>query len=198
MTDKKLEEIILHYKQHRAAHPETWLLHCAQQNSLEEAIYAAATAKNHEGKKNKHQWRLKNIDLEKFAVQLIDKAAEIKKCTSFDALLEKVERYKIKGIGILAVYDTAERIGHYLDIYPDKIYLHAGVKVGAEKVLGKQLNKKFILKEELPEAFQQSDLHCGEIEDILCMYKDSFDDENEAFIPKFFPHSGFKKKKPSC
>ncbi|MEM6684875.1 MAG: hypothetical protein AAF617_03680 [Bacteroidota bacterium] len=198
MNEKKLVEIIHHYKQHRAAHPETWLLHCAQQNSLEEAIYEAATARNHEGKKNKHQWRLKNIDLEKFAVQLVDKADEIRKCTSFDELLDKVQRYKINGIGILTVYDTAERIGAYLDVYPDKIYLHAGVKVGAEKVLGMPLNKEFIHKEDLPEAFQQPDLHCGAIEDILCMYKDSFDDENESFIPKFFPHSGFKKKKSSC
>eukprot|EP00218_Dolichomastix_sp_CCMP3274_P003534 CAMPEP_0170158716 /NCGR_PEP_ID=MMETSP0033_2-20121228/68936_1 /TAXON_ID=195969 /ORGANISM="Dolichomastix tenuilepis, Strain CCMP3274" /LENGTH=75 /DNA_ID=CAMNT_0010396165 /DNA_START=149 /DNA_END=373 /DNA_ORIENTATION=- len=73
MNEKKLEEIILHYKKYRDESPELWILHCAQQNSLEEAIYEAAIARNAEGKKNKHQWRLKNIDLEKFAVQLVDK-----------------------------------------------------------------------------------------------------------------------------
>ena len=198
MTKAKLQDIILHYKQHRAAHPESWILHCSQQDSLEEAIYYAAIARNHEGKKNKHQWRLKNIDLEKFAVQLIDKADDIKNCTSFEELLKKIELYKTHGIGTLAVYDTAERIGAYLELYPEKVYLHAGVKVGAEKILGKKLSEKFLRKEDLPEVFQQTDLHCGAIEDILCMYKESFDDGNEAFLPRFFPHSGFQKKKHSC
>jgi hypothetical protein len=198
MNEKKLQDIISHYKRYRAANPETWFLHCAQQNTIEEAIYVAAVARNHEQKKNKHQWRLKNIDLEKFAVALVDKADDIKQSTSFDELLAKIELYKTHGIGTLTVYDTAERIGVFMNIFPDKIYLHAGVKVGAEKILGRKLQEKYILKEHLPRLFQQSDLHCGAIEDILCLYKDVFDDENEAFIPRFFPNAYGRKKKRSC
>ena len=66
------------------------------------------------------------------------------------------------------------------------------------RLLQAQFTAGTIQKEDLAEAFQLPDLHCGAIEDILCMYKDSVDDENETFTPKFFPHSGFKKKKPSC
>jgi hypothetical protein len=198
MNEKKLHDIINHYKRYRKASPETWLLHCAQQNSLEEAIYVAAVARNHEGKKNKHQWRLKTIDLEKFAVQLVDKATEVGKSTSFDELLATIERFKTHGIGSLAVYDTAERIGAYMNIFPEKIYLHAGVKVGAEKIVGKRLQKKYLLKEEMPSIFQQADLHCGAIEDILCMYKDVFDDGNESFIPRFFPNAYGRRKKRNC
>lgn len=198
MNEKKLEEIILHYKKHRDESPELWILHCAQQNSLEEAIYEAAIARNAEGKKNKHQWRLKNIDLEKFAVQLVDKVDELKKCATFDAILEVVEKHKTNGIGTLTIYDTAERIGAYLKLFPNKIYLHAGTKAGAEKLLGKKLQQKFIRKEELPEVFQQNNLHCGAIEDILCMYKNSFEDEEETGLPRFFPNAGKRKKKHSC
>ena len=198
MNQKKLEDIILHYKKYRTTSPETWLLHCAQQNTLEEAVYIAAIARNQEGKKNKHQWRLKNIDLEKFAVALVDKVSEIKKCTTFDELLQNVEKYKTYGIGNLTVYDTAERIGAYLKIYPAKIYLHAGTKIGAEKILGKKLKENYIQKEDLPEAFQQTNLRCDEIEDILCMYKDAFTEEEESALPRFFPNAGKPKNKYSC
>ncbi|WP_046757106.1 hypothetical protein [Kordia jejudonensis] len=197
MTDKRFEEIIHHYKTDIALNPDTWISHCAAQNSIEEAIFVAATARNHEGKKNPHQYRLKPILLEKFAVHLTDHASDLEQATSFEELLEKVTRYKTSGIGTLALYDTAERIGAYLDIFPNKIYLHAGVKVGAEKILGKLPNRKFIYKEELPEAFQQTDLHCNAIEDILCRYKDRFDDDSESFLPQFFPNAG-PRKKHSC
>lgn len=199
MNQKKLKDIILHYRKYRNESPETWFLHCEKQNSLEEAIYVAAVARNHEGKKNKHQWRLKNIDLEKFGVALVDKETEIRDCTSFDELLQKVQKYKTLGIGKLTVYDTAERIGTYLKIYPDKIYLHAGTKIGAEKILNKQLKGTYIHKEDLPEAFQIADLTCGEIEDILCMYKNAFtEEEEESVLPRFFPNAGKRKKKQSC
>ncbi|EDP97788.1 hypothetical protein U8527_05540 [Kordia algicida OT-1] len=76
--------------------------------------------------------------------------------------------------------------------------MHAGVKVGAEKILGKLPKRKFIYKHELPKAFQQDDLHCNAIEDILCRYKDRFDDEKEIALPQFFPHAGKSKKQYSC
>ncbi|EDP97789.1 hypothetical protein U8527_05545 [Kordia algicida OT-1] len=122
MTDKRFQEIINHYKADIKMYPDNWISHCAQQNSIEEAIFVAATAKNQEGKKNPHQYRLKPIILEKFAVHLSDHASKLKQATSFDDLLKKITTYKIKGIGTLALYDTAERIGAYLGIFPDKIY----------------------------------------------------------------------------
>jgi hypothetical protein len=38
----------------------------------------------------------------------------------------------IKGFGELAVYDCSLRVGSYLNLLPDKIYLHAGTRKGAE------------------------------------------------------------------
>lgn len=80
----------------------------------------------------------------------------------------------ITGIGPLTVYDTAKRIGHLLacPIYPyDYVYLCAGAKAGAEKLLGYKLNGKeptstfYPYFGSLPSIF---------IEDILCIYKKYF------------------------
>ena len=35
------------------------------------------------------------------------------------------------GIGSLTVYDTATRIGAFLKLEPDRVYLHAGTRDGA-------------------------------------------------------------------
>jgi hypothetical protein len=51
-------------------------------------------------------------------------------CSSFDELFQMVDNAigGIHGIGPLTVYDTACRIGEYLNLKPEKIYLHAGTR----------------------------------------------------------------------
>lgn len=174
MNTKKIRNIIRHYKKLRQEHPDTWIEHCKNQKSLEDAIVYAALAENHLGKRNNHQKRREKINLEKFAANLVDKKTEIQKAKSFDGLLTIVENCKIKGIGPLTFYDTAQRIGAKIRLFPEHIYLHAGTKTGAEKLLGKRLKVKFINKTDLPSPFQNVHLTNGEIEDILCIYKDKF------------------------
>ena len=67
----------------------------------------------------------------------IPKSKQLRACKSFLELMQISEKV---GEGFwahpgLTVYDTALRIGAHLDIMPDRIYLHAGVKEGA-KALG--------------------------------------------------------------
>lgn len=99
------------------------------------------------------------------------KSKELHKTTDFTSLLGIVESCKVKGIGELTCYDTANRISCKIGVYPDKIYLHAGTKKGADKLFGKRIKKRFIDKSELPEPFKSSELDCAELEDILCIYK---------------------------
>jgi len=56
------------------------------------------------------------------------------------------------GLGELYAYDTALRIGAFIDVFPENVNLHAGARVGA-KVLGIDGNEKFIELESLPEPF---------------------------------------------
>jgi len=69
--------------------------------------------------------------------------------------------------GELTVYDTALRIGAYLRIEPEKVFLHRGTRDGA-KALGFKGGKRSIRLDELPKAFHG--LKPYQIEDCLCIY----------------------------
>lgn len=81
-------------------------------------------------------------------------------------LIEETVR-PIHGIGELYIYDAALRMGAFLKLAPEHIYLHAGVRVGA-RALG-FIGGDYALCSELPAEF--SALHPHQIEDCLCVYK---------------------------
>jgi hypothetical protein len=72
----------------------------------------------------------------------------------------------IDGVGPLAVYDIAHRIGAYFRNAPEHAYLHAGTRVGAWALNmdGDSVDPKI-----LPAPFAR--LTPAEIEDCLCIYK---------------------------
>jgi hypothetical protein len=73
----------------------------------------------------------------------------------------------IAGIGDLARYDIAHRIGSYLNLQPELIYLHTGTRDGA-RVLG--LHGETVDRSRLPRALNRLDP--AEIEDFLCIYRE--------------------------
>ena len=79
-------------------------------------------------------------------------AETIKQASDFSALHQLVETEikPIVGIGNLAVYDIAHRIGSYFGKPPTLVYLHSGTAVGAA-ALG--LRGKAIGPKSLPPAF---------------------------------------------
>jgi hypothetical protein len=92
-------------------------------------------------------------------------------CRSFDELFQVVSDAigNIQGIGALTIYDIACRIGAFLKLKPNRIYLHAGTRAGARAIgLGDGVETLEI--DELPPAFRR--LSASEIEDCLCIYKD--------------------------
>ena len=111
--------------------------------------------------------------MQAFEINLLSDIRSIKKAENFDDLLNIIERAAPKGIGELMVYDTAVRVGAFLNLSPDKIYLHAGTKTGLKKLNGK-FKGKTITKNQLPEPFKSSSLDCYELEDVLCIYKNEF------------------------
>jgi hypothetical protein len=138
--------------------------------SMREVLNQAGLARGPGGKKFRHQFRIPNRVLQRSADALVVKAAAIQRCRSFDDLIRMVQQVigQLKGIGKLTVYDTAVRIGGFLGCGPDKVFLHAGTKDGAES-LGFDGTRPFLIPEELPKAFRQ--LSPREIEDCLCIYK---------------------------
>ena len=86
----------------------------------------------------------------------------------FKALHKAVDNAigKKQGLGELAVYDIAQRIGAYLGKEPKLVYLHRGVREGARALgfHGDTLDPAL-----LPPAFSR--LTPAEIEDCLCIFK---------------------------
>ena len=122
------------------------------------------------GKRHPHQWRIPGASLRKATAVLIRE--DFSGIGDFEQLLQFIDAQirPIHMIGDLAIYDIAQRIGAYLGIEPDDVYLHAGTKQGATAIgLGRGRNKLGI--NEFPEEFRR--LSASEIEDCLCIYKDS-------------------------
>lgn len=169
----RFDEIIRLYKDFYKKDPDSCIEFAKSQRTLSDAIRISALSINRKGNKHPHQYRVPKILLEEWYDALLIKINEIKNSKSFDELFSIMEGSSIKGIGELTVYDTANRIGAFMNLYPEKIYLHAGTLVGAKKILG-NVSDKYLLKSDLPKEFQRKDLACWEIEDILCIFKHAF------------------------
>jgi len=139
--------------------------------SFDDALQKAATARMVDGKCHPHQRRVGYKQMQVFADMLKLKKSDIKSSISFDNLIDTIDEVgkMIPGVGELTIYDTSCRIGSFLGLTPDYIYLHAGTRIGAS-VLGLDVNSKHIQPSDLPDDFQVLKPH--EIEDCLCIYKE--------------------------
>ena len=73
----------------------------------------------------------------------------------------------VKRIGSLTTYDVARRLGAWLDLKPQKVYLHAGAMRGARK-LG--IQGDMVSLDNFPSEIQK--LGATHAENFLCIYKD--------------------------
>lgn len=170
---QSLAYIIKKYKRFKKRYPDSWIAHCQSQQTLPLAIHVASLSQNAAGQKHPHQYRLRKNDLKAFERQLLQSMVVINKAQNFDSLHTIVKQNAPKGIGPLAIYDTAVRIGAFLNLSPDHIYLHAGTREGAKKLIP-NLTENTIDKNHLPAPLRNSNLNCYELEDLLCIYKDEF------------------------
>lgn len=139
--------------------------------SLEDAIRFACHGKD--GKIYGHQHLVGKKKLELARLELQKQSDEIAVCESFEDLLTLVQECTrgIKGFGVLAVYDTALRLGAYLGKWPKVVYVHAGTKDGC-RALGVSTRGGKVAIEDLPKPIQR--LKPYQAEDFLCIFKDRF------------------------
>ena len=139
-----------------------------QQLSFDSVVMVAALSKNADGKRHSHQRRIPGPSLAEAHNRL--RFAPLAECESFDDLhgLVRSATSGIPKIGALAVYDIAHRIGAHLKLYPAKVYLHCGTRVGARWLGFRRRDTLDVC--ELPVPFHQ--LSAAENEDCLCIYKD--------------------------
>jgi hypothetical protein len=139
------------------------------QSNVKDAIRLAALARTPWDTRHDHQHRIPQGDLERWRKALTARIKAIQSCESFQELFELIESVgKVtKGIGELATYDTAQRIGAYLGLSPKVVYLHAGTRKGA-RVMRLGQRQAFLEMKDLPRAFSRLRPH--EVEDCLCIY----------------------------
>jgi hypothetical protein len=100
---------------------------------FESCVRQAGLAQNQNGEKLWHQNRIPLDTLRGWAEVLVRKCESMRSCQSFEALFDIVENEgrALWGIGELAVYDTALRIGAYLKLEPDEVFpRYAGRREG--------------------------------------------------------------------
>jgi hypothetical protein len=140
----------------------------ASQPSLKRAIEAAALSRTADNKRHPHQWRIPEGVLREWAATLLGRKKHLRGCSTFDELHSQLADAArgVHGIGALTAYDTATRIGAYLNLKPKKVYLHAGTREGA---LALGLHRRDALTvNEMPKGLRP--LEPSEIEDCLCLY----------------------------
>jgi hypothetical protein len=177
-----------HYRARFRLEAQAELESFRQESSLAEAVRRAALATTPDGRRYRHQSRLKRKDLERASGVLAARLAEIAEAADFAklyALCESALR-PLDGLGELYLYDTALRISARKGALPRRIYLHAGTRAGA-KALRLDTRGKAIDLSDLPPALRELEAH--EIEDVLCIYKKYFtgerpvlDDESACWI----------------
>lgn len=164
---------------------DPWLLHCKSIDTLTKCIKDAATALkgpiNTKHSKHPHQHRLIGQTLEDFSNTLLTMESKIQKCKEFDILFEIVKSFKIRGIGELTIYDTALRIGIFLNVMPTSVYFFRGAREGVMILFNKgyliDVKSKnlgiTLLVSNFPTEFNH--LEPFQIEQLLCMYKKDFE-----------------------
>lgn len=140
------------------------------QPSLRDAIKVAARAENWRGERFHHQRRIRKSAIKAAVPALLAAQRHFASLKTFDALHSMVTNAvgAIPYIGELYCYDTAVRVGAFLDLKPDRVYLHAGVRDGA-RALRIPHTGAFVAMSALPPALRH--LRADEAEDFLCIYK---------------------------
>jgi hypothetical protein len=99
---------------------------------------------------------------------------DLRRCSTFHELwgLVRDNLKPIPGIGELYIYDAALRVGAYLRLTPERVYLHAGTRIGARTsgLLPRARGRReWLESNELPAPLR--DLPPSDVENLLCIYE---------------------------
>jgi len=169
-SGKKFDKLVRHYIKNCQPHLKSELEYFERMPSPSAALEKAARAINEKGKRFNHQRRLTSKSLEESKDRLFKGMTQWKECKNFAELHDLLETvlYDVHGIGELYCYETSLRLGAYLGLYPEFVYLHRGTRDGA-KALGIDWRSKTLDPQIVPNPIRELKPH--EIEDFLCIYK---------------------------
>lgn len=103
---------------------------------------------------------------------------QIKNASCFDDIFNVIEECRSPQFGQLSIYDAAVRIGAFLNIEPEHVYIHTGVKAGVTVLEERgytrvQLsNRRFAPLNEFPQEMHK--MKPIAVENMACERKDEF------------------------
>ena len=130
-----------------------------------------------------HMWFIESFRLENAlklaAIYIKSNENEINDCKSFDEIIKFINKAEIKKMDELSQYDKALAMGIFLNLMPDKVFVHAGPRYALEYILGNEYNSKvktlkgtnnieYIDIRDLPIEFQQFKDNIYLVENCLC------------------------------
>lgn len=195
MNDRELAALVRQYERQfirKCQDRKAWYISAPD---LRTAIIRAAESIDENGLCEPHQRRVGRIRLRRFAKALAAKQSKIKQCSSFDQLHSVVGSVRMERIGALTVYDVSERIGAFMRLRPETVYLHAGAAEGA-KSLGVRGSGGKISIDALPRPLRSLSAH--DIENFLCIFKDELSGIAPTLKSKKANGCRTKRGKPIC
>ena len=152
----------------RLAAELTWF---AQRQSNTAALARVTAAKDMNGKRLSHQWRLlRNVSPLAFSAlsAILPRLMHMRDFANLHCEIDQAMRH-IHGCGPLFIYDTALRFGAFRKFLPEEVYIHAGAAAGARRVL-RRTPKPTEPVSAFPPAFGALPAH--ELENLLCCYRE--------------------------
>lgn len=173
IADGNLEEIVDRYEK-CSRHYHAVDIADFSSEDFSEVVERATLGKMSNDNTHPHQYRPGGKILKKGHSQLQHREDDLLAAESFEELFEIVNNTigPIWGIGEMVVYDTTLRIGAHRGKYPEQVYLHRGARDGARKLGLANTTTKFLPVSRFPKPLQRLEPH--EIEDCLCIFKNSF------------------------
>jgi hypothetical protein len=147
---------------------DTVVDYCVKASSFEEAVTRACRCRNELGKKHNHQSKVRDPVLMAWCKEICGNIIP-SQIIDFDHLFDSLNLIRIWGIGPVTHYDVATRIGAWMKLEPEQLYLHAGVLDGWKLLYGNGRWPERIHRRSWPEALRV--LPADQVEDLLCAYR---------------------------
>jgi hypothetical protein len=151
------------------------VVYCAEADSFVEAVRRAVEARDANGKHHNHQSKVDITARRKFGARIVKRRKRIEHMREFDRIHDCLDSFKPYGVGPVTVYDVAVRLGAYMGIVPQSVYLHAGVRLGLKALMPDDpeiLKLKRVPLDMFPKELAA--LPADDVEDILCTYREVF------------------------
>lgn len=148
---------------------------CAEAPDLRTAIHRAVRSRRPNGKFHHHQSK-QSPYLPAYEAVLMAHRNRLRRARDFHELYLLLRGYTVRGIAQMAWYDIGTRIGAYLRLEPEKLYMHTGVLMGLKALnqVGYDIDlraREWIEIEELPVCLRK--VKPDFAEDFLCTYREA-------------------------